>query len=106
MSKTIIESIELVKTSASSIFTKEDVIKILESISIESVSEECISEELSEKILELVRYKIEHLEYDEVVELGSAEFSLNGNEINLDSIEVLTDTIYEAIESEISSFVK
>jgi hypothetical protein len=87
------EAIDLVKNSFPTIFSKEDVLKVLESIeggemdddAKEKLKEE-IKEEIIDKIKDAVKDAVENCSYNDHIDSSDAEFSLNGNEIQLDRV--------------------
>ena len=89
--------IESVKGSISSIFSKEDVIAIINSIQQEN---ELVKENLTDFILsELTNGR------HDVIDLDSAEFDLNGNKISLDSVDLNERIVEEAIEAGINNYI-
>ena len=91
MKKTIQETVASVQNAPSSIFTKEDVITLLSNLqaadSVTKFDQQMITD-LCEAICDHVESTIDGLASDDVVDLGSAEFSLSGNEIELESVEL------------------
>jgi hypothetical protein len=88
------EAIDLVKNSFPSIYAKEDVLKLLESVEAtgaldedakEKLKEE-IKEEIIDKIKEAVKDAVEDCSFNDHIDSSDAEFSLNGNEIQLDRV--------------------
>ena len=89
--------IESIKGSISSIFSKEDVISIINSIQQEN---ELDKEDLANHILaELTNGR------HDVIDLDSAEFDLNGNEIFLKEVDLNERIIEEAIQSGINDYI-
>ena len=82
-----------------SVYTKEDVVKL---INLLDDTEPTIDiEELKSKI----RNKLERLSSEDVVDYGSVELSMNyDNRVEVDSIEVQTDTIMDEIEEVIDEY--
>ena len=91
------QAIESVKGSISSIFSKEDVIAIINSIQQEN---ELDKEDLIEAILsELTNGR------HDVIDLDSAEFELNGNEISLERVDLDENRLEEAITSGVNDYI-
>jgi len=103
--------------SPSSIFTKEDVLSLLESLKAPTEAKEVnpkkkdsspremkekMLEELKEMILEKFRDELGDCMESDLVDFDSSEFSLFDRRIELDHIEVNKDAIVEALESVLS----
>ena len=89
--------IESVKGSISSIFSKEDVIAIINSIQQEN---ELDKEDLIEAILsELTNGR------HDVIDLDSAEFEINRREISLERVDFDENRLEEAITSGINDYI-
>ena len=94
---TLEQTVTLVNESVSSIFTKDDVLALLNRITPSSGS--VIDQDKLMKLLsEEVDSAINDLSSDDVVDFGTAEFSLNYNEVQLDDISLNPDTIGEKIQ--------
>ena len=98
------QAVASVQNAPSSIFTREDVIKLLENIEIEAPKggiqiDRQIIKDLSEAILDEVKQNAERLDSSDVCDLSSAEFSLNYNELSLDSVDIDSDSIAENVVS-------
>ena len=96
------QAVASVQNAPSSIFTREDVIKLLENIEIEAPKggiqiDRQIIKDLSEAVLDEIKRNAGNLDSSDVCDLSSAEFSLNYNEISLDSVDVDTDQIAENV---------
>jgi hypothetical protein len=91
------QAIESVKGSISSIFSKEDVIAIINSIQQEN---ELDKEDLIEAILD----ELTNGRHD-VIDLDSAEFDLNGNEIFLKEVDLNERITEEVINHGIDSYI-
>lgn len=89
--------IESVKGSISSIFSKEDVIAIINSIKEEN---ELVKDNLTGFILD----QLTNGRHD-VIDLDSAEFELRRNEISLESVDLNERIVEEAIESGINNYI-
>jgi hypothetical protein len=91
------EVIESVKGSISSIFSKEDVIAIINSI---KSDKELDKEDLVSAILsELTNGR------HDIVDNDSAEFELTGNEISLERVDLDENRLEEAIENGINDYL-
>ena len=73
-----------VKKSMSSIFTKDDVLNLFD------------------KIKESLKRTIFELNSNDVIDYNNIEFTLNGNEINVEGMEINIDEIWDLIENEIT----
>lgn len=96
------QAVASVQNAPSSIFTREDVIKLLENIEIEAPKggiqiDRQIIKDLSEAVLDEIKSNARNLDSSEVCDLSSAEFSLSYNEIQLDSVDIDTDSIAENV---------
>ena len=91
------QAIESVKGSISSIFSKEDVIAIINSIQQEN---ELDKEDLIEAILsELTNGR------HDVIDLDSAEFEINRREISLERVDLDENRLEEAITSGVNDYI-
>lgn len=96
--KSIQEAVASVQNAFPSIYTKDDVVKLLNSIQIEAPKgtakiDKQIVKDLSEAIMDELRSNVGNLGCSEVCDLSSAEFELYGNEIQLSSVDIDTDEI-------------
>jgi hypothetical protein len=97
--------LESVQNSVSSIFSKEDVISLINSI------EEGTSDVSSilKKIVDLqntISYELQNLGSEEVVDFDSVEFSIGyNNRIEMDGINVNVDRLNEVVEGCIEELV-
>jgi hypothetical protein len=94
------KAIERINSSISSIFSKEDVIAIINSIESSSSISKNDMNDLTDKIVSSLdsSYAADVLNFD------SAEFDLNGNEISLDDVDLNINYIYSNIRSSIGIF--
>lgn len=125
---TIKDTILEVNRSAGSVFTREDVISILQSLELE----ECDTLEVPKKgkgkkgkkqeevytltgsqVRELANFLTVHVESnimamdtEDFVDLQSADFELNGNEISLESVDFNSTSICEAATDEIEEAIE
>ena len=98
-----LQTIELLKQQLPGFYSVEQVINIIKDI--DEMSEPSVplslTEDQFENIKEKIYYAIENcmgnMYSDDLVNTDSAEFSLNGNEIQLDSVDVNTDEIADNI---------
>ena len=97
-------AVDMVKTSAASIFTKEDVLKLLSEIKVNEPGKTEFTEDQREDLMDFVRGQMEYISADDIVDLDDAEFHFeDGNRVRLDpnSIEVdmsyVIDCAHEAI---------
>ena len=98
------EAITQVKECISSIFTGEDVIKLIEQIEDSTVTKEVV-EQLVTDIVEKFKHKIQYS--DDIVDYSSAEFSIEyDNKLVLDCVDIdhyrLGDILEEIVENAIS----
>lgn len=103
------QAIKEVENSFPSIFTREDVITLLNKI--EGSEIEFDKEVLTEKLRSAVENALNNLSSDDIVDISSCEFVIrNGNEIDIDSIGINTDTIVDEvmrdIESEVDEYIE
>jgi hypothetical protein len=94
------QTIELLNQQLPGFYSVEQVIKIINDIETPtaggSLTEDQINR-LIEVIADKVESNAENLTTDEVCDVDSAEFDLNGNEISLSSVDVNTTGISEAV---------
>lgn len=104
---------QFIETSFPSIFSREDVLKMVDEFaqdvltivmemeeekSSRSMSLEDI-QDLAEKLTYAINKKVENLDSEEVVDYGSACFSINySNTIEIDSIDYMSDSVTEAVD--------
>ena len=97
------QTIELLQQQLPGFYSVEQVINIIKDI--DEMSEPTAPLSLTEDQLEDIKEKIYNaidrcmgnMYSDDLVNVDSAEFSLNGNEIQLDSVDVNTDEIADNI---------
>ena len=98
--QTLQQAVASVQNAPSSIFTREDVINLLNGISTPKGGIEInrqVVKDLSNAILDTVKDNARSLDSSEVCDLSTAEFSLNYNELSLDSVDIDTDSIAENV---------
>ncbi len=92
--RTVSQTIDVVKNSPSSIFTKDDVLNLLSSISNGNGS---MTKAMVDDLLEQIERGIHNVDSEDVVDKSTAEFSLDGNQIELDSIDVDSSYIVDEV---------
>ncbi len=106
------QAVASVQNAFPSIYTKDDVIKLLESIEIQQSSGKLSNEqieELTQSIQEQVTRAIRNFDTGDIVDNSTAEFSIGyNNTLELDSVDVdlhnLNDEIESTIESTVTEF--
>ena len=99
------QTIELLQQQLPGFYSVEQVINIIKDIDemSEPTAPLSLTEDQFEKIKEKIYYAIENcmgnMYSDDLVNTDTAEFSLNGNEIQLDSVDVNTDEIVDNVHS-------
>jgi len=92
---TIAETVASVQNAPGSMYTREDVISLLNRIEVpltsSSLDEEQVRE-LIKKVIKTIEDNGRNLDND-CIDTGSAEFSLNYNEVQLDSVDFDTDAV-------------
>jgi hypothetical protein len=105
-------AINLVSNNISSVFTKEDVINLLKSIDADPklASEDetdevdeihVLTDETIKELIEHVQYSIDSLFLDDIIDKDTASFSLDGNSIILEDVDMtgnLEDIVGDSIE--------
>jgi hypothetical protein len=91
------QAIESVKGSISSIFSKEDVISIINSIQQENELDK-------EDLVNYILGEFTNGRHD-IIDLDTAEFDLNGNEIFLKDVDLNERIVEEVIESGITNYI-
>jgi hypothetical protein len=110
MTSKVENTIELVKNSPASLFTKEDVIKLLNDVSDVPASDEdkdkpTITEDQMNELIDAVNFELGMgLDSDDIVDYGSAKFELNGDTISLSSIDVDTSNVENLVEDTIRNW--
>jgi 5-formyltetrahydrofolate cyclo-ligase len=109
MKQIIQEQINKISAECSSIYSKEDVIKILNTISInqETQTNSTSMEPILKKLYTVFEDKINSEDWSEVVEPYSAEFRIdNSNEIVLDHIDIRTGYLCNLVQYSINEAIK
>lgn len=92
-------AVDMVKTSPASIFTKEDVLKLLSEIEVNEPGKTEFTEDQREDLMDFVRGQMEYISADDILDLDSVEFHFeDGNRVRLDPNSVDIDMSY-AIDS-------
>jgi ElaB/YqjD/DUF883 family membrane-anchored ribosome-binding protein len=103
------QAVASVQNAFPSIYTKDDVIKLLESIEIQQSSGKLSNEqieELTQSIQEQVTRAIRNFDTGDIVDNSTAEFSIGyNNTLELDSVDVDLQNLNDEIESTIESTV-
>lgn len=87
------EAITQVNECISSVFSKEDVIKL-----IEQINNTPLDEQLIEDVLKGFNNKIYHIE-DDIIDYSSAEFSISyDNKLELECVSIDRDLIMDQLE--------
>ena len=107
--KSIQEAVASVQNAFPSIYTKDDVIKLLESIEVSDKGSSTLTSlqinELCEKITDALKENADNLDSD-AIDLSSAQFSLNYNEIELDSVDFDTREIVRNVVDGIGDVIE
>jgi hypothetical protein len=98
MKMTIEQTVAAVQNAPGSMYTREDVISLLGRIETKGngLTQDQIAN-LCELICDQVKENAENLQTEDVCDIDSAEFELNGNEICLSSVDVYTRGIRDAV---------
>jgi hypothetical protein len=104
--KSIQEAVALVETSFPSIFSKEDVLKLLNSIQAQPTLPEGFAEGLVDKIAAKVYSKIDRHSTVKLVDYDSAEFEIDyNNKLTLTNVDIDTDEICDAVNDAVQGAV-
>lgn len=113
MTSKVENAIELVKNSPASLFTKEDVIKLLNEVSDVPADDEdgednvkaTMTEDQMNELIDSVHFELDMaLDSDNMVDYNSAKFDLDGDTISVTSIDVDTTDIENIVEDAIRSW--
>lgn len=108
MKSKVENTIELVKNSPASFFTKDDVIKLLNDVSDVPASDEDtpeFSEAQIDELIDKVREDIIlNIDEKDLIDYGSAEFVLVGDRIELEDIDIDTNHIQDIVEDAIRNW--
>jgi hypothetical protein len=107
MKVSIEQAVVNVNECMSSVFTKNDVLNLLQSIEMKTSFDK---ESIISFVERYVEDQVEQLEAQDILDFSSAEFCLNGNEIELDNIEIdisdLTKNIMGGIDEAVNLLLK
>lgn len=102
MKQIIQTQIDKISAESSSIYSKEDVIKILTTLK-DTPQEDNSSEGFLDKVAEIFKEKLESIEKDELVDYNTAQFRIDRyNEVVIDYIDVAEFTIYALLKESIT----
>ena len=95
----------VVKGSISSIFTKEDVINLINSIEESNSNLEKVISKL-ENLQSTISYNFQNLSSDEVVDYSSVELNINyNNQIEIEDMSLNIDRLNEIVENDIVNLI-
>ena len=97
--RTVNETIELVNNSPASLFSKEDVVKLLTSLETAAAP---ITSEMIDRLMDAVEDNIRNVDPEDLIDKSTAEFSLDGNQIELDGVELDTSYIVDEVQGVIN----
>jgi septum formation inhibitor-activating ATPase MinD len=107
MKVSIDQAITNVNECMSSVFTKNDVLGLLQSIEMKTSFDK---ESIISFVERYVEDQVEQLDAGDILDLSSAEFELNGNEICLESVNIdtrdLTRNIMGGIDEAVDLLLK
>ena len=96
-----------VKHSISSIFTKDDVLKLIESIEQEQTNQVYDLIKRLQDLQEKLSYDLQNLNSDDVVDYDSVEFSISyNNRIEVDGMNINVDNLTEIVENGIGDMIE
>jgi hypothetical protein len=102
------EAINTINTSFPSIWSKEDVLQLIERIEEVKESDKGFldKEKLMDKIREAVDNAVSGMSNEDIVDMSECEFNIrNGNEIELESFGVNTNDIVDEVMREVEEAV-
>lgn len=106
------QAVASVENAFPSIYTKDDVIKLLNSIEIQApepksgILTQTQIEDLCSRIFDQVKENADGLDSSDVVDTDSAEFELYGNEISVTSVDIDTRMIARNVTEGIGDIVE
>jgi hypothetical protein len=102
--KSIQEAVASVQNAFPSIYTKDDVVKLLTSIEIDETPKsgsrltDVQIKQLIADVAECIENNASNIDSSEVIDKSSAEFSISySNQVEIDSIDIDTDSIYSTV---------
>lgn len=103
MNTQIQQSIDIVNASFPSIFSKEDVVKLLTDLDSKLVptASSIDKQYLMDKVSKAIDEVIDNLDSLDIVDTGSAEFYLSGNQIQLESVGINEYYLNRTIKDEV-----
>jgi len=104
VTRTIEQVVELVKGNYSSVFSKEDVLNLIQSIEVKKENP-VTKESLVKFVTEYIETQIDQLNSEDIIDQYSAEFRLDGNEIQLDDINLDKDQLNRELLGEVDDAV-
>jgi hypothetical protein len=102
------QTIELLQKQLPGFYSVEQVISIINDIDAGSseLSEEKLNE-IAEGVYDVVEKKMRNADTRDIVDYDSAEFTISyNNTLELDNVEISSDTISEMVANEISDYLK
>ena len=102
------QTIELLQKQLPGFYSVEQVISIINDIDADSneVSEEKLNE-IAEGVYDVVEKKMRNTDARDIVDYDSAEFNIEyDNKLELDNVDISSDTIAEIVSNEISDYLK
>jgi hypothetical protein len=102
MKVSIEQAVVKVNECMSSVFTKNDVLNLLQSIEVKTIFDK---ESIISFVKQYVEDQVSELDAQDILDFSSAEFCLNGNEIELDNIEIATRDLTKNIIGDIDEAV-
>ena len=97
--------LEVVQNSVSSIFSKEDVINLINSIEESNSNLEKVISKL-ENLQSTISYNFQNLSSDEVVDYSSVELNINyNNQIEIEDMSLNIDRLNEIVENDIVNLI-
>jgi len=98
--------LEVVQNSVSSIFTKDDVLKLITGIEQEQSNPVYEMIKKLQDLQEKISYDFQNLSSDEVVDLDSAEFNIGyNNRLEVEDISLNIDNLTDIVEDSFSSLI-
>lgn len=92
------QTVELLQQQLPGFYSVEQVINLINGIEESSSFDVDQLEDIIMKISDRVETSLNRMSSDDFVDLGSAEFELNGNEISLYAVETNTSSIIDEVE--------
>jgi hypothetical protein len=103
---TLEKTLETITNSPSSIFTKEDVLKMFNSLELPA-SEPHFTQAMADVIMDKITDVLDNIDSDSVIDFGSAEFGIcQGNEVYLESCCASLDGVKGDLKRAINDLVE